>query len=313
MKISVIIATYKRNDSLGETLEHFLKLRDFDSADFEIIIADNSPTFDSRDIIKKYDMAFAGRLKSVHEPKKGKSFAVNKAIPTAFGEIIAFTDDDVIVDPMWIKNMRAVFMNYPCDALGGRILPRLPEASPQWVRDHLDMLGGPVGFHDVGEDIKFYSGNMPPFAGANLAIKKHVLQELGGYKTELGAGTGVAGEDSELFHRLIKSQKKVLYAGNVLTWHKVERSKLNLAHIAKWAISSGQYDIYTNKNTVSSKRQFLGAPLYFYRQLFCEIFILPFQIFNQRRFLIHWKYFFRLYGKTIAHIRLRNRNVYSIN
>lgn len=308
MKISITIATYNRNESLEKTLKSFLRIPDFFNHDIEIIIADNNPTNISAEIINRLNPSFQNKLKNIHEPKKGKSLAINKAISIASGEIIAFTDDDVNIDPLWIKNMHEAFIQYSCDALGGRILPLLPEKTPNWVRKHLDMLSGPIGFHDLGEETKFYTAEMTPFAGANFAVKKQILTNSGGYNSNIGAGTGVAGEDSELFHRLMNLQKKILYASNVLVWHSVEKEKLTLKHLAKWAISSGQYEIYTNKTPIIAKRRFLGVPLYFYRQFLVEAFVLPFRIFNQRRFLIRWNYFFRLYGKIIANIKLRNRS-----
>ena len=48
-------------------------------------------------------------IRYVHEPQSYLNWARNRAIIESRGEIIAYTDDDVVVDPGWIKAIAEIF------------------------------------------------------------------------------------------------------------------------------------------------------------------------------------------------------------
>ena len=233
--ISVVICTYNRCESLKDTLNSLLIQKCEGNFDYEVIVVDNNSKDGTKEVVKEYEERFKGRLKYLFEPRQGLSYARNKGIKEAKGEIIAFTDDDCIVDREWLQNIWECFKRYKCDGLGGRVLPLYPENTPSWMKENKDLLSGPIVSHDYGEEIKIYDlDKMVPAVGANMAFKKSCFKELGLFREDIGAGKGMVGEDTEFFMRLLRKNKVLYYCGTALIWHKVEEKRMSLRYIGKW-------------------------------------------------------------------------------
>src|SRR5580765_3816192 len=102
MFVSVVIATRNRQELLVETLAALAAQR-WPRDRFEIIVADNGSTDATRSVVAQA-AATAGAPSIAHlfVGQPGKSHAVNAALQAARGDLIAFTDDDVLPDPNWI-------------------------------------------------------------------------------------------------------------------------------------------------------------------------------------------------------------------
>src|SRR5258705_5540917 len=101
MFVSVVIATRNRQALLAETLAALAAQR-WPRDRFEIIVADNGSTDATRSIVAKAAAAAgAPSITQLFVGQPGKSFAVNAALRAARGDLIAFTDDDVLPDPDW--------------------------------------------------------------------------------------------------------------------------------------------------------------------------------------------------------------------
>ena len=91
MKISVVIATKNRANTLKDALESVLKQ---DYADTECIVADGGSNDGTIEILKHYSTLFKGRLKWISEPDNGMYCALNKGIRLATGDIIGALNSD---------------------------------------------------------------------------------------------------------------------------------------------------------------------------------------------------------------------------
>ena len=69
----------------------------------------------------------------VKEKKQGSSYARNRGVKIARGEIIAFIDDDVILDKDWLQSVWQAFRKVKANAFGGKVIPMLPPTIPKWV------------------------------------------------------------------------------------------------------------------------------------------------------------------------------------
>jgi len=114
--ISVLICTRNRPEQLERCLRSLQNLSPFPH---EIIVIDNAPSSDATQKL----VAKIPEVKYVLEPRPGLSIARNTGIRKSTGNIIAFTDDDVIVHPDWITRIAQSFQRDRVIAMTGLILP----------------------------------------------------------------------------------------------------------------------------------------------------------------------------------------------
>lgn len=210
-EISIIIATYNRCQELSDVLNDLLKIK-VGEISYEIIIVDNNSTDQTKQVVAKFQTKFLGKVVYLFESRQGKSYALNLAIANASGEILAFIDDDIKIDPDWLVNLRECFNKYACDVVGGRVMPLYDSQTPQWIKDNGYQLFGPIVQYDFGTEVLSYDrSSMRQFVGANLAFRKSALTECGGFRVDIGPGQGFIGEDTEIVDRLNNSGKKLFY------------------------------------------------------------------------------------------------------
>src|SRR4030065_124469 len=101
---SIIICTYNRSDFLRRTLEKFESLLTPKDFSFEILVVDNNSSDNTRTMTGNFIRLTKLDVKYIFEKKQGKSFALNRGIREAKGEIIVFTDDDILVRHDWLLN-----------------------------------------------------------------------------------------------------------------------------------------------------------------------------------------------------------------
>lgn len=205
MDISIIICTYNRSQYLDKILDNLSLLKNSPDCDYEIIMVDNNSKDKTKDIVGSYSRK-NNRIRYVFEPKQGTSNARNAGISNARGEIIAFTDDDVVIDNDWLENIFKFSKELDFDAVGGKVLLLFPPQTPQWMIDHQEVFWGPIPYHCHGETVKPYDQSMNSFVGANMIIKKRVFEEVGCFDTALGPGSSIPfGEKTPLFLQKFKN------------------------------------------------------------------------------------------------------------
>ncbi|MCK5580786.1 MAG: glycosyltransferase family 2 protein [Candidatus Omnitrophica bacterium] len=290
MKISVILCTYNRGESLRITMDSLVSQENIDSFDWEIIIADNNSSDQTKEIIESYKDNFGSRLRYIFESKKGKCHALNKAIKESQGDIIALSDDDVIMDKSWLQNIHKFAQENDFDAFGGRILPAYPENAPRWVTENIDILCGAIVVYDYGTDIKPYDlVSMAPLVGANMVVKRKVFDEIGLYNVNLGPGAGTLGDDTEFCRRLEAANKKIYYFGDALVWHPVARERMTLNYITSWTMAVGRYLVVKKSGKVDENIVwYFGMPRYLFGRMLKNFLFLLIQFPFIRKFLRRW-------------------------
>lgn len=303
MFISVIIPTYNRSKYLTNFLNSFLALKLSSSFDFEIILVDNNSKDNTKEVISAFSKNTTMKVKYLFEPKQGISHARNLGIKNAVGDILAFTDDDVILDEQWLFNIADFASKNDFDAIGGKVIPDYPDNTPRWIKEYKDILCGPILSHDHGDQIKNYQGKMVPFVGANMIVKKAIFDEMGLFDPNIGAGAGTMGEDTELYKRMLRADKKIIYNPSVLLMHPVVKERMNLDYIAKWYIGFGKYKarIYDVPSVPEGTTFWFGVPRYLLKELIKRSILLMLSIFNQKRFITSWIAYFDTYGQFIEY------------
>lgn len=260
-------------------------------------MVDNSPNGALRADVESMFDTFNGKLSYHAEPKRGKSFALNHGIAKAKGDILAFTDDDIIAEEHWLTTLDVKFERYGCDGIGGRVLPVYPKETPQWVKDNAVKLAGGVVIYDYGKEDFILTDAHYAFIGANYAFKREIFHECGSFRTDLGPGTATMGEDTEFVERLLKLGKKLYYCGEALIWHPLDLDRLSLKHLARWHIALGRgAAIKETENKVKISSYFCRIPRYLLKGIVLDLFCLFLSVFNRMKFLSAWRAFFRKWG-----------------
>jgi glycosyltransferase involved in cell wall biosynthesis len=102
MKITVILCTYNRCRSLAKALESVAAQTFSKSVEWEVVVVDNNSRDQTREVVAELNHRHPGRFRYLLEQRSGKSYALNAGITEARGDILAFMDDDVTVEPTWL-------------------------------------------------------------------------------------------------------------------------------------------------------------------------------------------------------------------
>ena len=230
--ISVAVCTRDRPEDMAKCLASLAALR---VAPLEVIVVDNAPATDATaQLVKEHFPQF----RYVREDTPGLDHARNRAIAEAKGEVIAYTDDDVMVDPGWVEALGRVFGEDPAVGLvTGLIEPAELETEAQalferyggfgrgCVRSYLQSLpGAPMPWHLVG------AGQLG--AGANMAIRRSLFGKIGWFDPALDVGTStLGGGDHEIFFRCVRSGMICLYEPTAVVRHRHRRTMQELSKL----------------------------------------------------------------------------------
>jgi glycosyltransferase involved in cell wall biosynthesis len=236
--ITVIVCTYNRCDSLADTLDSLARMDVPGGVGWEAIVVDNN----SSDQTRQTALSFADRLplRYLFEAQQGLSHARNCGVRATDSEFIAFTDDDVLVDRAWLARIVAAFRARQADCVGGKVLPHWLGERPRWLHD--DLLNV-LAMLDYGNDAFEFSwpGDGKLLYGANFAFRRDLLLELGLFNVELGRkGASGAGEDKDIFEKLLASGRRAVYEPGIVVRHKVFPDRLSKQYFRRWYYSAGR-------------------------------------------------------------------------
>lgn|SRR5262249_48445279 len=234
MFISVLICTRNRADSLRQTLESLISSTNLESSDWEVVVVDNCSTDYTAEICRDFHERFPRHFRFLAEKKSGHSNALNSAIAAARGEILAFTDDDVRCAPDYLHGIRTVFGQYPADGVQGRVLPECEGGRPEWLDSSFGLT---LALRDCGEEVVELDG---PLFGCNMIVREEVFQKTGGFSPELGPGTAGLGADTELTLRMRQAGCRLIYAPQIVVWHRLPRERLTKSFFRERFFLSGR-------------------------------------------------------------------------
>ncbi|MEG3990834.1 glycosyltransferase [Microcoleus sp. S28C3] len=267
--VSVIICTRNRPEQLARCLR---SLQNLSQPAHELIVIDNAPSSDAT----RQLVAEMPGVKYVLEPRPGLSVARNTGISHSTGDIIAFTDDDVIVHPDWVARIAQSFSEPKVIAVTGLILPAELETEAQLIFQKGES-GFGWGYRSLTFDPEFFKDTKhlgaPVWrigAGANMAFRREAFELLGDFDERLGAGASGCSEDSELWYRVLAEGWICYYDPIPVVYHyhrddldslKHQMYQYMRGHIAALLI---QFDRY--KHSGNLLRLFLVLPIYYVKR-----------------------------------------------
>lgn len=223
--VSVVVTTCAQPHAAARAVASILAC---DPPPREVIVVENRPAGSPTARVLRERFGDDARVRCVEQPRRGLSHARNRGLESAGGEIVVFTDDDVVVTPGWIGAILDDFARHPeAMCVTGPIAALALDGAAQRTFEQFTHF-------DKGADRRVYALAHPPAgdplfpyapgrfgSGANIALRADFARALGGFDVRLGAGTRArGGEDLDLFIRVLRSGAELVYEPDALVRHE---------------------------------------------------------------------------------------------
>lgn len=236
--VSVIVCTYNRKNLLKSCLNS-IYAQDYPKSNFEVIIVDGGSTDGTAELCEEFP-----QIRFITESRFGLAYARNKGAELAQGSIVAYTDDDCLVDKQWLTNLIAGFQfSEDVMGVGGPVYPLDPEAIPAKIH-----VKDALGLFDDGENTKLTDGVIT----SNSAFKKEIFKTIK-FDESLGitrrGNLILSGEDVDFCQKLLDSGYKLSYTPHAKVYHRIHKERIRVPYIVKHALHRGisKTRIYLNK------------------------------------------------------------------
>lgn len=273
--LTVVLATHNGSGTLPRMLESLTNLK-APQGGWKLVIVDNGSVDDTQQVLRQFESALP--LTTIYEPQRGKNRALNAALFFTEGDLVVFTDDDIIADPQWLVRMRVAADQHPDVSLfGGEIRPAWDEQPPDWVWDSIPI---PIVYAITGD--RRLGGPTQPGSiwGPNMAVRKRIFELGHSFDETVGPAPGQyrMGSETEFTIRVGKLGHQSWYVAGAVVYHIIRPHQLLPSWIASRGYRFGR-DMYWKENDVRLSNSGQGArdklpklfgfPRYYFR-LFAE-------------------------------------------
>lgn len=227
--VTVAVCTRDHPADLAFCLDALNRL---DYPNLDILVVDNAPSSDGTEHLVR---TIYPNVRYIREPRPGLNWARNRAIIEARGEIVAYTDDDVVVDPGWVSALASIFAENPgVMAVTGLVVPYELETEAQMFFEWYGGFGR--GFErkwywvDLEGSWRWpYHGTGQFGTGANMAYRRSLFDRIGYFDPALDVGTVTnGGGDLEMFFRVLKEGYTLVYEPSAIVRHRHRRDYVQL-------------------------------------------------------------------------------------
>lgn len=229
MNVSLCVCTYRRPIGLRRLLDAVARIRTERVERLEIVVVDNDPDGSARATIDGMMDAMPFILRCVHEPRRGISFARNRAVAEAdsASEWIAFLDDDEEPEAGWLDELLRVQAAFAADVVAGPVPPRFEAPAPRWI------LRG--RFH---EPPRHATGTVLPYADTGNVLVRASLFRV--FPQPFAPSLALAGgEDTHFFLRVARAGHRIVWADEAVAWEWVPPSRVRLPWLLRRAFRRG--------------------------------------------------------------------------
>lgn len=242
MFVSIIIPTYNRAHSIAYTLNSFLA-QDYPSENYEIIVCDNNSTDNVKEVILEYVEKYGeNRVRYMFEGRQGVHYARNSAAKVARGDILYFTDDDMLAKSNLLQELIPIFEhNTRVGCATGKVLPKWETKPPEWVKKYCNNFL--LSLNDSGNrtivkdcDVGIYS--------CHEAIRREAFFETGGFHPEYTKDVYLGDGETGLNQDIIKNGWMTAYVGKSVIYHMIPQKRMTQKHINKVLFNSGNAASY---------------------------------------------------------------------
>lgn len=227
--VTVAVCTRDRPEELKLCLDSLVRQ---DHPQLDVLVVDNAPATDAT---KRLVEDSYPEVRYVREPRPGLDWARNRAVSEARGEVLAYTDDDVVADPSWVSALAAAFEDPEVMAVTGLVWPYELETEAQILFERYG--GFSRGFRrkrwrmdrESGVGALGYIGAGKYGTGANMAYRRELFERVGLFDPALDVGTPTnGGGDLEMFFRVLKEGYLLAYEPAAVIRHRHRREYARL-------------------------------------------------------------------------------------
>jgi glycosyltransferase involved in cell wall biosynthesis len=243
VNITVILCTYNRCRCVAKTLDSVAASALPESVTWEVLVVDNNSSDQTRVVVEDFCKRYPGRFRYLFESQHGKSHALNTGIQKARGDVLAFVDDDVTVEPTWLQNLTAALNNGEWAGAGGRTRLGQTFSPPHWLAiDGPYSLGGVLAaLFDLGD--KPGELDRAPH-GTNMAFRKKMFEQYGGFRIDMGPSPSREiprpNEDTEFGRRLMAAGERLRYEPSAVVYHPVLEDRIEKGYFLTWWFDYGR-------------------------------------------------------------------------
>jgi glycosyltransferase involved in cell wall biosynthesis len=218
-RISAVVCTHNRADYLEHALKSLAE-QSLPPGAFEVLVVDNASADRTPDVARSW-VGRVPNLRYLREEQLGLSWARNAGLAASRSPYVAYLDDDARADRDWLRQLLHLFEQAdPAPAcVGGRVWLDWGAGPPRWL---------PPRYYSIYTYVDYGTADRPLgereyVVGANLAFRRDVLLDLGGFDTNLGRKGSVllSGEESAVVGAVRSRRLPVYYGGSALVWHAV--------------------------------------------------------------------------------------------
>ena len=231
--LSIIVCTYNRDKYLYGALKCIAE-NGFPADAYEIILVNNMSTDNTEAECQRFGHDYPDvNFHYFVETSQGLSFARNRGIKESRGETLLFLDDDSYIQQDYLKNLQRQLNDHPeADAFGGKIDPIFESGeAPKWLSKWNYSW---VSAIDMGDKVCQFEGKAFPI-GANMGIRKAMLEKIGVFNTQLGRSKKnlMGGEEKDLFERIQQQGGLIYYFPDVIVNHVIPPTRTTKDYVKR--------------------------------------------------------------------------------
>ena len=225
---TIIIPTKDRREMLSHLLDSIQQLTAIDRIVPEIIVADNNSRDDTYAYLTRIAGSFPTPIRFLRVLRGGKSAAINDAALLSTGNVLAFLDDDVVVDKTWLTSVETFFNTSGYCAAQGTVRLQSPAGDdPEVQRLNQRYRTIPIVDHDSSlKEVRSLNGS-------NFFVRRDAFDRIGGFDERLGPGASGTSEDVEFASRLAQWGIAIGLAPNAVVYHHVDWDRLTDEYFIK--------------------------------------------------------------------------------
>lgn len=263
MDISVIICTWNRADLLSQTLAQMEQLRTLPKTSWELLVVNNNCTDDTEAVLDRFTDRLP--LRRLFESKQGHSNARNRGLAEAQGELIVYTDDDVLVDADWLVELRAAAERWPDAAyFAGRVDPWFEKSPPPELSQALEAVAEGFCGINLGAQEHYLNEDESP-KGANMAFRRSWVASLR-FNPDLGLKGKVEtrGDETAFCEQIIEAGGRGVWVPRAVLKHYVPAERIQLDYIKRFCIGLGQ--TFVRRSELADGARIAGVPRWLLRR-----------------------------------------------